>query len=163
MSRNQKGFGIFETLFVFGVIGAIIGVAYYYLNYNTRVKITNNGTTFSFDMGTPGEVKKLSTTNNDLNYYAVKVSEYDYKVVAAAYSPDQPQKSEISCLNTTFKVDILGSSHSVCNLKNILYVANFNSGDTWYQVTAFAEDAKSEVTKETIMKLFSSLQIEQSQ
>jgi cell division protein FtsL len=160
MRKNQKGIGFFETLLFFVFIAVLIGVVSYILNYQTKVTFSNNGTNFSFDMGVPAKTKKISSANNDLDYYVVKLSDYSFNVVATAYEPDQNINSDVQCLYLTFKVDILGIPHSVCNQQNKVYTANFNNGDKWYQVVAFAEGNKDEIKRETVIKLFSSLKVE---
>jgi Tfp pilus assembly protein PilV len=161
MRKSQKGFGVIETLLVFVFFAAIVAAAVYVLSNQTRVSINNDSTTFSFDMGSKAEPKRFSDSTDTPEYYSVKLSDYDTKIVATAYVPKNTiVKGDIYCSSQSFKVNILGSQHLVCNQKNLIYAANFNNKGKWYQATVFAEDNKTEVNQATIVTLLESLKIE---
>jgi hypothetical protein len=161
MTKNQKGFSVHLMLIPSVVFVLILIAGYYVFNQDTRVSITNSGTTFSFDMGVPAKNVSHNDSQGSAQYYEVKLENYSNKVIATAYIPQKSTiNADINCPSAVFKANINGAEHRVCIQKNIVYVTNFNNKDKWYQATVFSEGLKTPIKQETVTELLQSLKVE---
>jgi hypothetical protein len=158
--KNEKGFGALEILLVLIVMCVLSGLTYYFINHSSKVLITNDDTTFSFNSGTSGKKVTVSDSSGQREYYENTIPDTDIQLVATAYIPKASSNKDMSCgQHASFQVNIVGASHVVCNQKDILYVANFNTGGAWYQATIFSKDMKSTIDQETVENLLSSIEV----
>jgi uncharacterized protein YxeA len=166
MKKNQKGIGVIVIILILAVVLSIVGAGFYVFKHKTRVSITNDGATFSFDMGVPADSRTNSDSQGSSQYYEVKLSDYSDKVVATAYTPKQTKVdrdfSDSECKYTSFKVTILDKLHTVCDQKDLIFVANFDSGNKWYQVSVFSQSTKTQLSQDTAKRLLESLKVEQT-
>jgi hypothetical protein len=162
MRKNQKGFSVTAILILLAVVIVLGATAYYVIKNQTRVSVTNNGATFSFDMGVAATRSTGTDSTGTSEFYQVKLDDYAVKVVATAYAPQKTKVTgDITCPYTAFKATINRAPHTVCNQKDIAFIADFNDGDKWYQANVFPQDLKTPLKQDTVKKVLESLRIEQ--
>jgi hypothetical protein len=155
----------FSTQSILRIVSVLIliGVAGYYIVQNssqTRVKISTNGSSFSFDMGVPAKKVARHDAQGNSEFYQVKLPEYNANIIATAYKAQTPIKGDFSCPFSSFKAKINGAQHTVCSQKDIAYVANFSSNGNWFQTTVFSEGLKTTLKHDTVTQILESLEVE---
>ncbi len=160
MQKNQNGFGILEMFIGLMIVAVIISAGLYFIKGKARVSIVNNDTTFSFDMGIPANNTSHSGKEGSSQYYEAQLKDSGIKIVATAYIPKKTNiDKDIECRYSSFAVEILGKSHIVCDQKNLVFVANFDNNETWYQVAVFPKDMKTPLDQGAVSQLMNSKKV----
>jgi hypothetical protein len=158
MKKNQKGFGIIEMLIILLTAFLILGAAFYVLKGKTRVAINAEGQSFSFDIGQPAKVITRSSQGKTSEYFQAAPKDDSTAIVATVYKPTASVTDlKDTCKYEKFDVVILDKPHTVCNQKNVAFIANFDSNDTWYQIAVFPENMKTELQQSDVAKLMESI------
>jgi uncharacterized protein YxeA len=161
MNKSQKGIGVIVIILILTIVLIVIGAGFYVFKHKTRVSITNDGATFSFDMGVPADSKTITNSQGSTQVYEVKLDNYNDKVVATAYTPKLTKvNGDIDCKYDLFKANILGKPHSVCGQKHLIFVSDFDVDGKWYQANVFSKSTKTELSQDTVTKLLESLKVE---